>query len=258
MADESQRRQFIEEPKLEHLSEETVKNPPKQRTVQQQEKQDKLIKQERREAGIDTARSRSSSRRERRKRIKQAFEDGSHMKTGSLEALEEADANGDMSAMRPFERIGPDSTSMDGPVTMARAMRGEIPMRGSNPSQPYYMTPEPQKGVRYTSFIPHRKETPSVLTLILVRTQRPRRPQIDPRSEPRHRNRTQSQHPRRLDPLIIVSTHITFTPYCQFLPWEERNACTKKPRKPTIPKHLSPQFAPRWTRLLPRITVPSE
>lgn len=155
--DESQRRQFIEEPKLEHLSEETLKNPPKQRTVQQQEKQDKLIKQERREAGIDTARSRSSSRRERRKRIKQAFEDGSYMKTGSLEALEEADANGDLSAMRPFERIGPDSTSMDGPVTMARALRGEIPMRGSNPQQPYYMTPEPQKGVR-TRHSPFRQD----------------------------------------------------------------------------------------------------
>ncbi|KAK4506783.1 hypothetical protein PRZ48_000516 [Zasmidium cellare] len=145
-ANEADRRRFIEEPKLEHLSEETLQNPPKQRTVQQQEKQDALIKKERREVGIDTARSRSSSRRDRRKRIKQAFEDGTYMKTGSLEALEEADANGDMQAMRPFERIGPDSTSMDGPVTMARAQRGEIPVRGSNPNQPYYMTPEPATG----------------------------------------------------------------------------------------------------------------
>lgn len=32
-------------------------------------------------------------------------------------------------AMQPFEYIGPDSTSMDGPVTYARATRGEIPMR---------------------------------------------------------------------------------------------------------------------------------
>lgn len=67
------------------------------------------------------------------------------MKTNSLEALEEADANGDMAQMRPFERIGPDSTSMDGPVTMARAMRGEIPVRGSNPNQPYYMTPQQEE-----------------------------------------------------------------------------------------------------------------
>ena len=61
------------------------------------------------------------------------------MMTTSLEALEEADANGELSMMGPFERIGPDSTSMDGPVTYARAMRGEIPVRGSNPNQPYYM-----------------------------------------------------------------------------------------------------------------------
>jgi hypothetical protein len=68
--------------------------------------------------------------------------DGEYMHTNSLEALEEADANGELMAMQPFERIGPDSTSMDGPVTHARAMRGEIPVRGSNPNQPYYMTPK--------------------------------------------------------------------------------------------------------------------
>jgi len=66
------------------------------------------------------------------------------MSTNKLEALEEADANGELKAMRPFERIGPDSTSMDGPVTLARAERGEIPMRGSNPGQPYYAVP-PEK-----------------------------------------------------------------------------------------------------------------
>jgi small subunit ribosomal protein S8e len=37
--------------------------------------------------------------------------------------------------MQPFEWIGPDSTSMDGPVTYARAMRGEIPKRPGNPEQ---------------------------------------------------------------------------------------------------------------------------
>jgi hypothetical protein len=68
------------------------------------------------------------------------------MMTNSLEALEEADANDTLKAMQPFERIGPDSTSMDGPVTMARAMRGEIPMRGSAPDQPYYM-PQDKKEV---------------------------------------------------------------------------------------------------------------
>lgn len=140
------RRKGIEEPKLEHLNDENLKNPPKQRTVQQQEKQDKLIAKEKRELGLDTARSRSSSRRDRRKRMKQMIDDGKFLKTTSLEALEEADANGDLEQMRPFERIGPDSTSMDGPVTHARAMRGEIPMRGSNPDQPYYLKPEEMSG----------------------------------------------------------------------------------------------------------------
>jgi len=140
------RRKFIEEPKLEHLTDETLANPPKQRTVQQQQKQDKLIAKEKRELGLETARSRSSSRRDRRKRIKEMINDGKFMKTTSLEALEEADANGDLDQMRPFERIGPDSTSMDGPVTHARAMRGEIPVRGSNPDQPYYLKPQEMSG----------------------------------------------------------------------------------------------------------------
>lgn len=67
------------------------------------------------------------------------------MHTNSLEALEEADANGDLHEMQPFERIGPDSTSMDGPVTKARADRGEIPVRGKNPNQPYYKKPPQQE-----------------------------------------------------------------------------------------------------------------
>ena len=122
--------------------------PVQQRTVQQKEKAENAVANQRREAGEQSNRSRSSSRRDRRKRVKQMMEDGKYMKTNSLEALEEADANQEMMSMQPFERIGPDSTSMDGPVTMARAMRGEIPVRGSNPNQPYYMTPEPKKSVR--------------------------------------------------------------------------------------------------------------
>jgi len=116
---------------------------PKQfRTVQQQEKYENYIKQKRREEGKQSNRSRSASRRARRKRIQEAIDDGKYMKTTSLEALEEADANGDLQKMGMFERIGPDSTSMDGPVTHARAMRGEIPMRGTNPNQPYIMPDE--------------------------------------------------------------------------------------------------------------------
>lgn len=37
--------------------------------------------------------------------------------------------------MQPFEWIGPDSTSMSGPVTYAKAQRGEIPARPGNPEQ---------------------------------------------------------------------------------------------------------------------------
>ena len=138
-------RDYIEEPP--HPSEQQDGEPIKQRTVEQQEKSDNYQKQQRREAGEQSNRSRSQSRRDRRKRIQKGQTDGKYMMTNSLEALEEADASGKLQEMQPFERIGPDSTSMDGPVTMARAERGEIPVRGSNANQPYYMTPKEQAGV---------------------------------------------------------------------------------------------------------------
>jgi hypothetical protein len=116
------------------------------RTVQQQQKYENALKQQKREAGQQSNRSRSASRRARRQRIQDAIKDGKYMMTSSLEALEEADANGELQQMGMFERIGPDSTSMDGPVTYARAMRGEIPMRGTDPNQPYRMEPEKKKG----------------------------------------------------------------------------------------------------------------
>ena len=62
------------------------------------------------------------------------------------------DPNGEMLAMQPFERIGPDSTSMDGPVTHARAMRGEIPVRGTNAREPYYIKPEDRAEDNSVSF----------------------------------------------------------------------------------------------------------
>lgn len=117
------------------------------RTVEQQQKADNALKKEKRDKGEQSNRSRSASRRDRRKRVREAQRDGKYMMTNSLEALEEADANDSLKAMQPFERIGPDSTSMDGPVTMARAQRGEIPMRGSDPNQPYYM-PQQKEDVR--------------------------------------------------------------------------------------------------------------
>jgi hypothetical protein len=112
----------------------------------QQQKAENALKQQKREQGQQSARSRSQSRRARRQRIQKGIEEGKYMKTNSLEALEEADARGELDSMGMFERIGPDSTSMDGPVTYARAMRGEIPMRGTNPNQPYQMEPEKKKG----------------------------------------------------------------------------------------------------------------
>ena len=127
---------------VETASEEKQYDREQYRTVAQQQKADKALKQEQREKGEQSNRSRSASRRDRRKRIREQQRDGKYMMTNSLEALEEADADDSLHAMQPFERIGPDSTSMDGPVTMARAMRGEIPIRGSDPNQPRYM---PQK-----------------------------------------------------------------------------------------------------------------
>lgn len=134
--------QALQQRGVETASEEKQYETTQYRTVEQQQKADLALKQEKREKGEQSNRSRSASRRDRRKRIREAQRDGKYMMTNSLEALEEADANDSLKAMQPFERIGPDSTSMDGPVTMARAMRGEIPMRGSDPNQPYYM---PQK-----------------------------------------------------------------------------------------------------------------
>ncbi|KAK5136843.1 hypothetical protein LTR08_001765 [Meristemomyces frigidus] len=136
-------RKYVEEHDIEQDADKP--EPTQQRTMMQQEKMENLIKQSRREAGEEGNRSRSQSRRTRRKRITKAMEDGKYMKTNSLEALEEADANGELSEMQYFERIGPDSTSMDGPVTRARAERGEIPMRGGNPNQPYYNKPKAQE-----------------------------------------------------------------------------------------------------------------
>ena len=76
-------------------------------------------------------RSRSQSRRSRRQRQKQQAP-----KENPMPALEEnQQAESESKAMQPFEHIGPDSTSMNGPVTYARAQRGEIPMREGNPNQ---------------------------------------------------------------------------------------------------------------------------
>lgn len=138
-------RAYIEEPDLGRTGPDG--QPLQQRTMQQQAKQENLAKLQRRDVNDYSNRSRSSSRRHRRKRIQDALEDRQYMKTNSLTALEEADANGEALTMQPFERIGPDSTSMDGPVSHARARRSEIPVRGTNGKQPYYLEPQAEKSV---------------------------------------------------------------------------------------------------------------
>ena len=79
-------------------------------------------------------RSRSQSRRSRRR--KQAQKQPKSQQPPTIQEESQAsEAQAKSGAMQPFERIGPDETSMDGPVTYARAQRGEIPMRGGDPNQ---------------------------------------------------------------------------------------------------------------------------
>ncbi|KKZ63578.1 hypothetical protein EMCG_02115 [[Emmonsia] crescens] len=59
--------------------------------------------------------------------------------------MKTASAQPEDKAMQPFERIGPPETSMDGPVTYARAQRGEIPMRDGNPNQKLKTAEKPQE-----------------------------------------------------------------------------------------------------------------
>jgi len=141
---EDQEETQVAQKQPQQVQQQKQEEEPKQfRTVQQQQKYENSLKEQHRDE--QSNRSRSASRRARRKRIQKGIEEGKYMKTNSLEALEEADANGELQNMGMFERIGPDSTSMDGPVTHARAMRGEIPMRGTNPNQPDRMPTDAEK-----------------------------------------------------------------------------------------------------------------
>lgn len=101
-------------------------------------------------------RSRSQSRRARRRKTSQQQSSQAQAQSKqSLPAVDEesqqqqqqqasASAN-DENSMQPFEFIGPDSTSMDGPVTYARAQRGEIPKRPGNPNQQLKTGPQGSK-----------------------------------------------------------------------------------------------------------------
>lgn len=78
-------------------------------------------------------RSRSQSRRSRRR--KQQSQQKQQQQKQALPSVEEQEGEAQAGAMQPFNHIGPDETSMDGPVTYARAQRGEIPKRPGNPKQ---------------------------------------------------------------------------------------------------------------------------
>ncbi|MCJ1480777.1 hypothetical protein MMC06_000932 [Schaereria dolodes] len=111
-----------ERPPSSDVDEQTPRQPSKSRPTQQ-------ISDSETDPGY---RSRSQSRRRRRKQ-----QNARHPKDNPMPALEEnqaAEAHA-QNTMRPLQRIGPDETSMDGPVTYARAQRGEIPMREGNPNQ---------------------------------------------------------------------------------------------------------------------------
>ncbi|KAI4241795.1 MAG: hypothetical protein L6R40_004341 [Gallowayella cf. fulva] len=79
-------------------------------------------------------RSRSQSRRARRRKNQQKPQE-QQKQTQPLPSVEEQEDEAQTGAMQPFNHIGPDETSMDGPVTYARAQRGEIPKRAGNPNQ---------------------------------------------------------------------------------------------------------------------------
>lgn len=95
------------------------------------------------------SRSRSQSRRRRRQNQRQRQTAQAGARAGdaqakSLSTVQEqpeqpndglTQRERDMQTMQPFEWIGKDDTSMNGPVTYAKAMRGEIPPRPGNPNQ---------------------------------------------------------------------------------------------------------------------------
>jgi hypothetical protein len=84
-------------------------------------------------------RSRSQSRRRRRQKQQKAHQLSAQ--AGALTSVREEDGQPQArtgaqanAQSTMFDYIGGDETSMDGPVTHARAMRGEIPMRSGNQS----------------------------------------------------------------------------------------------------------------------------
>lgn len=87
-------------------------------------------------------RSRSQSRRARRRKQQKGGQQKNPMP--AVEENQEPEDPG--STMQPFEMIGSDETSMNGPVTYAKAQRGEIPKRPGNPEQQLATGPKGDSG----------------------------------------------------------------------------------------------------------------
>lgn len=87
-------------------------------------------------------RSRSQSRRARRRKQQKGGQQKKPMP--AVEENQEPEDPGE--TMQPFEMIGPDETSMNGPVTYAKAQRGEIPKRPGNPEQQLATGPKGDSG----------------------------------------------------------------------------------------------------------------
>jgi hypothetical protein len=139
---------------------EPTQTPTPEQTPQQKQKRPSAPSRSNSELSDDDqgyqSRSRSQSRRRRRQGQRQRQAQGKaqagNAKAETMAAIEEQPEEtkrqkwlkmpetADTTEVQPFERIKPPSQSMDGPVTYARMMRGEIPWRGPPPSQPYETT----------------------------------------------------------------------------------------------------------------------
>ncbi|KAL9135145.1 MAG: hypothetical protein Q9175_003661 [Cornicularia normoerica] len=85
-------------------------------------------------------RSRSQSRRARRRKAQQRTQEKKQHMPSLNEDGEEGEEQSSSpeaggGAPQPLQHISGDEKSMDGPVTHARAQRGEIPVRGGKPNQ---------------------------------------------------------------------------------------------------------------------------
>ncbi|MCJ1472082.1 hypothetical protein MMC13_000728 [Lambiella insularis] len=61
--------------------------------------------------------------------------DGGQAEAASSSSSKSSKGSAPQSSMPPLEWMSPDGTATDGPVTHARAQRGELPLRQGNPDQ---------------------------------------------------------------------------------------------------------------------------